>query len=242
MEPCEFGAVNHSVHSAKVNEYSVGCHALYGARVVLADFDFVPESLFARFAFFSCNNADGAENSAAGCVEVDYLEFLCCSDERRKVAVARNCRLRCGNEYTLRKSADNYAALDRFRNSAFKNRSVLKSFLYTFPVICGSDLLGGEVSNTVDVADSVCNSLYLISYLKKIFELSLRIVCDVVKREHACAFRADVNTDFGAGNGHDVSHDGISCTDIFERFVKKLREIFMFAHNCLYLLDYVARS
>ena len=64
VKPCKLGAMYHAVNSAEINKYSVRGHALYGACVVLAYFDLVPESFFTSLAFFACYNADRTENSA----------------------------------------------------------------------------------------------------------------------------------------------------------------------------------
>ena len=68
--PAQLGDMNHAVNAADIDERAVAGQGLDRAMVLLADLDLAPNLLLGSLALLSGDGTDGADDAAAGTVDL----------------------------------------------------------------------------------------------------------------------------------------------------------------------------
>jgi hypothetical protein len=157
--------MNHTVNAAEVNECTVRHEGLDNTVKFLASFHFSPECCFLFLAFCAENFTDGCNSTSSLFVDVDDLDVLDGALQFLQVSFSGQTGVGCGNKNAKTLDEDDNALFEAVNNLTLENGAVCMCSNDFVPVVCIVNLLLGQGSNTVDVADADCDCFDFIADL-----------------------------------------------------------------------------
>ena len=217
--------------------------------IVLADLDLAPDLLLRGLALLSGDGADGADNAAAGTVDLGDAQLDGLSDHLVQIAALGNTGLGSGNEHADALDIDDDAALVFLGDIALDDGLVLNGRFDLFPGLAGLETLAGQADDALAVVDMDDDRFDLVADVDDVLGLDGRIAGEVFQRDVGGVLRAKVDFDLGGTDGHDGASYLISIIQSLEGLLEKLGKILLlcsfnfqfFAHFVVYLLNYPRR-
>ena len=209
--PAQLGDVNHAVHAADVDEHAVRGHGLDNAVIVLADLDAFPDGGLSSLTLLVQHGLDGADDAAAGTVDLGHAELDLLLDHLAKVGVLGHTALRSGHEDAHALDRDDDAALVHFGHDAFEDGLVLNGSLDVLPELDRVETFLGEGGVAFHVVDADDISFDLVADLDDILGLDIGVVAQLGNRDVTRLLAADVDLNFGRADGRDDAGHLISC-------------------------------
>ena len=211
VAPGQLGDMDHAVHTADVDERAVGSQGLDGAQILLADLDLAPELLNGSLTGLGIDHADGADDSAAGAVELGDLHLDGLALQRGHVAALGDTGLRSRDEDANALHIGHEAALVLFGDNALDRVLVLGSGLNVIPDLHAVQLLLAELHGALLIVDANDKNFDLIADLEDVLRLDGRICADFVIRNVTGMLRAQVYLDLGVSDCGNSAKHLISC-------------------------------
>ena len=151
--PAQLGDMDHAVNAADIDERAVAGEGLDSAVVLLADLDLAPDLLLRGLALLSGDGTDGADDAAAGTVDLGDAQLDSLSDHLVQIAALGNAGLGSGNEHADALDVDDDAALVFFGDIALDDGLVLNGRFDLFPGLAGLETLAGQADDAFAVVD-----------------------------------------------------------------------------------------
>ena len=209
--PAQLGNVNHAVHTADIHKCAVGSQGLDGAVVLLAHFDLGPDLLLRSLASLGVDGADGADDTAAGAVDLGNLQLHGLADHTGHVAALGDAGLGSGDEHPDALDVGDQAALVFLGDGAFHSGLVLCPGSHVVPDLQAVQFLLGKLHGAFLVVDANDEDLNLVADFQDVFRLHGRIGADFVIRDVAGMLGAEVDLDFGVADSGHGADNLISC-------------------------------
>ncbi len=209
--PAQLGHMDHAVHAADVHEGAVGSQGLDNAVVLLAVLDFGPDLLLSSLAGLGVHGTDGADDAAAGTVDLGDLHLHGLADLAGHVAALGDAGLGSGNEHPDALHIGNQTALVLLGDGAFHGGLVLHPGSHVVPNLQAVQLLLGQLHGALLVVDTDHKDLDLVADLQHVLRLHRRIVTDLVIGDVTGMLGAQVHLDLGIADAGDDALDLISC-------------------------------
>ena len=209
--PAQLGDVDHTVHAADIDEHAVAGHGLDHAVIVLADLDVGPDLSLRGRTGLVLHSLDGADDAAAGTVDLGDAELNALLDELAQVAVLGQTALGSGNEHTHALDGNDDAALVFFGDDALENSLVLNGILDVLPDLDRVEALLGKGGIALHVVDADDVGLDLVADMDDVLDLGVGIAGKLADGNVARLLAAQVDLDLGRTDGRDDTGHLISC-------------------------------
>ena len=190
--PGQLGDVDHTVNTADINECAVGSQGLYGAGVLLAYLDLVPDLLSSSAALFLSNGTDGADNALSLTVDLGDAETGNRADQLAQRLTLRDTGLACRDEYAYAECACNNAALVLFADLALDNGLVFLGSLDGLPALHLINALLGQNNGALCIVDADNNRLDLVARLNAA-DVEGRVVGQLMLRDVSGMLDTQIN-------------------------------------------------
>ena len=157
------------------------------------------------------DGADGADDTAAGAVDLGDLQLRGLADHTGHVAALGDAGLGSGDEHPDALDVGDQAALIFLGNGAFHSGLVLCPGSHVVPDLQAVQLLLGKLHGAFLVVDANDEDLDLVADFQDVFRLHGRIGADFVIRDVAGMLGAEVDLDFGVADSGHGADNLISC-------------------------------
>ena len=236
--------MHHAVHAADVDERAVAGQGLDDAVILLADLDLAPDLLNGSLARFAVDGTDGADDSAAGAVELGDLHLHGLTLQRGQIAALGHAGLRGRDEDADALHIGDHAALVFFGDNALDRLLALASGLDVVPNLHALELLAAELHGALLIVHANDKDLDLVADLEHVLGLNGGICADFVIRDVTGMLRAQVDLDFGGTDRCDSAKNLISCIQSLDGVLKQCLKALLlnsinisnFAHSLVDLL------
>ena len=203
----------------------------------------------ADFVITGCDGTDGADDAAAGTVDLGHAQLDGLADHLAQIAALGHAGLGSGNEHADALDVDDDATLVFLGDIALDDGLVLNGRFDLFPGLAGLETLAGQADNAFPVVDMDNDRFDLVADMDDVFGLDGRIAGEIVQRDVGRVLGTEVDIDLGGTDSHDGACYLISIIQSFEGLLEKLGKILLlcsfnfqfFAHFVVYLLNYPRR-
>ena len=203
--------MDHAVHAANIDEHAVAGHGLDHAVIVLADLDVGPDLSLRGRTGLVLHSLDGADDAAAGTVNLGDAELNALLDELAQIAVLGQTALGSGNEHTHALDGNDDAALVFFGDDALENGLVLNGILDVLPDLDRVEALLGKGGIALHVVDADDVGLNLVADMDDVLDLGIGIAGKLADGNVARLLAAQVDLNLGRTDGRDDTGHLISC-------------------------------
>ena len=192
--------MDHAVHAADVDECAVAGQGLDGAVILLADLDLAPDLLLCGLALLRSDGTDGADDAAAGTVDLGDAQLDVLLQKLAQIAALGNAGLGSRNEHADALDIDDDAALVLLGDDAFDDVLVLSRSFDLFPCLACFQTLLGQTDDAFAVVDMDNDCFNLIADLDSLFGLDVGVAGEVFQRNVRGVLGAQVDFDLGRAN------------------------------------------
>ena len=209
--PAQLGNVHHAVHAADIHKCAVGGQGLDHAMVLLAVLNLRPDLLLRSLAGLGGDGADGANDTAAGTVDLGNLQLHGLAHHAGHIAALGNAGLGSGDEHPDALHIADQAALVLLGDGAFHSGLVLGVGSHIVPHLQAVQLLLAQLHGALLIVDANHEDLDLVANLQDILGLYRGIGADFVIRDVTGMLGAQIDLDFGVADTGNGSNNLISC-------------------------------
>ena len=214
--PAQLGNMDHAVHAADIDERAVRGQGLDNALILLADLDLGPDLLHGSAAKLSVDRTDGADDSAAGAVDLGDLHLDSLALEGGQLASAGNAGLGSGDKDADALDVGNNAALVFLGDDALDDLFVLADGLDLVPYLHAVELLLGELDGTFRIVHAYHKDFDLIADLENVFGFLVGVGADLVCRDIAGMLGAQIYLDLSRADRNNRAEDLVSRVQSFD--------------------------
>ena len=247
--PAQFGNMDHAVHTADINESTVGSQALDSAFVLLTDFDFTPDLFLSSLAGLVGHGLDGADHTTAGTVDFQDLHLLGGLHQLTKLAASGDAGGGSGDEDTDALVVSDNAALVFFSDEGFDDGLFFADGFDVIPDLAGVQTLLGQHDGAFHVVDADNSNFHFVADLQDFFGLDGGISGKLIHRDVAGVLGTQIHLDLGGADGRNDTGNLISIIQSLDGLLEKLSKILLsnsfnsdfFVHSGVDLLYYPRR-
>ncbi len=209
--PGQLGDVNHAVHAADIHKRAVRGETLYHAGIPLAFLDGGPDFRGPGGTLLILDGADGAHHTPAAAVDLGDAQTHGLADQLGHGHTPAQTGLGRGDKDAHAPDIGDDAALVLLGDHTLQGSLVLPGLLNGLPVLHGVQLPLGQGDYTLLVVDPQHNRLNLVADFRQILRLDGGIIGQLIDRNDAGVFRADIHIDLRR------RHPGDRASDLFPR-------------------------